>query len=124
MGFATSIFHRLRHNASGSDLSAYTFCPNYILPQPPSIGLQGEGHTPGDTAEVFGFEAGRWLHAAIIRSFSATNGTVMASFTPATPLLSVAIPQIHKAHATRLEHPTDLTEHLDYVLHEQIRGRL
>jgi hypothetical protein len=76
------------------------FVPDYVLPQPPAVGLESEGDAPRDADKVFGFQTIRRATNVFVRSASYMNGfcpnacVIILPFAMRSTLRSVRIAKV------------------------------
>lgn len=105
--------------------------PDDVLPQPPAVGLQGEGDAPGDADEVLGLERPQVHLPRLVETplvaFLPVSASAEGSFPDASAAFGgcgVAVPQIDPTDAVLGEHPAHLAEDGDQVAHERFGSRL
>src|SRR5262245_45991686 len=95
--------YALRHGGS--------LAPTYVVAQIPAVGLQGEGHPPGDADEVLGFEAtaARTSTMQQRRNAHAARAFALARWVdPGT--VAVTISQVHPARPRWVKYSSHLAE--------------
>ncbi len=117
MRLRAAVRHALRHRV--------WLVPNDVLPEPPSVLLQGECHAPGDADEVLGFETVRRLVAPSGRTL---RWTVFRAAPRARhligPVRAIAVPEIEPQSAIGAQDSSHFPEHSHQSVHELVGCRL